>query len=299
MTSKPSIAVIGVGRLGGALALALSKKDYPVRQFVAHRRGVSKIAALIAPPPAVITADKLGKISADIVFITAPDAEIRKIADQLASLLHYRPMVFHTSGALSSEILQPLKTIGCPTGSLHPLAAISDPVTGAKNFRGVFFCIEGETAAVAAAENIVADLDGHFFSIPTRFKTLYHATAVTASGHLVALFSAAVEMLAACGLSATEARKILLPLVASTVKNLFAAPTPAQALTGTFARADVETLRQHIETLRENAPRGVLEIYLQLGKRSLHLAEEQGADAAKLLEMEKYLDAAAIAENKC
>ena len=95
-------------------------------------------------------------------------------------------------------------------------------------------------------------------------------------------------MLATCGLSETEARKILFPLVESTLKNL-STQTPAQALTGTFARADVETLRRHLETLRENASAQTIEIYRQLGMHSLHLAEQQGANAKKLAEMRKYL----------
>ncbi|MGI9037142.1 MAG: DUF2520 domain-containing protein, partial [Pyrinomonadaceae bacterium] len=129
---------------------------------------------------------------------------------------------------------------------------------------------------------------GKSFSIPTEFKTLYHAAAVTASGHLTALFSVAIEMLADCGLPDAEAQKILFPLVGSTVKNL-AAQTPAQALTGTFARADIETLRRHLETLRENVSPQMLEIYRQLGLRSLNLAVEQGANAEKLAEMKKLL----------
>ena len=291
MTSKQGIAIIGVGRLGGALALALARKNYVVRQLVSDGTGGSEIAALISPPPEIISAAELGKISAEIIFITTPDAEIRKVADDLASQLNYQPFVFHTSGALSSEILQSLKNVGCPAGSLHPLVAVSDPVAGAASFRNVFFCVEGARRAVAVAENIVADLDGKAFSIPTEFKTLYHAAAVTASGHLVALFSVAVEMLAACGLSEIEARKILLPLVESTIKNLSVQSPPA-ALTGTFARADVETLVRHLTTLRANVAPLILEIYLQLGRQSLHLAEEQGADAAKLAAMLENLTAA-------
>lgn len=283
-----SIAIIGVGRLGGALALALSKKNFRVRQLVAHRKDISKIAGLMSPPPEILTFGELEKISADIIFITAPDSEIQSVADNLANHLKHKPLVFQTSGALSSKILQSLQNIGCRTASIHPLVSVSDSAAGAKRFKNVFFCVEGEAAATAIAEKIVAALEGKSFSIPTEFKTLYHASAVTASGHLVALFSVAVEMLAACGLNETDAQKILFPLVESTVENL-SAQTPAQALTGTFARADVETLQRHLAALRENSSAEVLEIYRQLGARSLHLAEQQGADREKLAEMKECL----------
>ncbi|MGI8469452.1 MAG: Rossmann-like and DUF2520 domain-containing protein [Pyrinomonadaceae bacterium] len=279
-----SVSIIGVGRLGGALALALSRKDYAVKQLVAHQKNISKIAGLISPAPQILASGEFGKIDSEIIFITTPDAEIRMIAEKLTNTLKHKPFVFHTSGALSSEVLQSLKNIGCPTGSIHPLVSVSDSVNGAENFKNVFFCVEGLSSAVALAEKIVARLEGKSFSIPTEFKTLYHASAVMASGHLVALFSVAVEMLAACGLSETEAQKILFPLLSSTIKNL-SAQTPAKALTGTFARGDAETLRRHLETLRENASAQTLEIYRQLGLRSLHLAERQGANAEKLAEM--------------
>ncbi|MGI9036390.1 MAG: Rossmann-like and DUF2520 domain-containing protein, partial [Pyrinomonadaceae bacterium] len=229
-----SVSIIGVGRLGGALALALSKKNYAVRQLVAHRKDVSKIAGLISPAPQILSFGELEKIDSEVIFIAAPDALIRATAEKLAEKLKHEPFVFHASGALSSEILESLQKKNCPTGSIHPLISVSDSAAGAENFKNAFFCVEGEPRAVALAEQIVARLKGKSFSIPTEFKTLYHAAAVTASGHLTALFSVAVEMLADCGLPDAEAQKILFPLVGSTVKNL-ARQTPAQALTGTFA----------------------------------------------------------------
>ena len=50
------------------------------------------------------------------------------------------------------------------------------------------------------AEKLVTDLGGKSFSIETKYKTLYHASAVTACGHLVALLDVAFEMLSKCGL---------------------------------------------------------------------------------------------------
>lgn len=283
-----SVSIIGIGRLGGALAIALSNRNYSVKQLFAHQKDISKIADLVSTPPEILSSDELEKISSGIIFITTPDAKIQSVAEKLSKSLKHKPFVFHTSGALSSEILQSLKNIGCRTGSIHPLVSVSDAVAGAKSFKDIFFCVEGEPSAVALGEKIASDLGGKSFSIPTEFKTLYHASAVTASGHLVALFSAAIEMLSACGLIENEAQKILFPLVESTVENL-SAQAPAQALTGTFARADVETLRRHLEALRENASTEMLGIYRQLGLRSLHLAERQGANAERLAEMRKIL----------
>ncbi|MDQ3798982.1 MAG: DUF2520 domain-containing protein, partial [Acidobacteriota bacterium] len=116
------------------------------------------------------------------------------------------------------------------------------------------------------------------------------------SGHVTALISLAVEMLAACGLTGDAAQAVLLPLVKSTIKNL-ENQTPPQALTGTFARADVATMKRHLEAIKESSAPGLLEVYLQLGLRSLHLAEMHGAaDAENVALMKKILAAERNAE---
>ncbi|MEQ1645940.1 MAG: DUF2520 domain-containing protein [Pyrinomonadaceae bacterium] len=128
---------------------------------------------------------------------------------------------------------------------------------------------------------MVTDVGGRPFSIETKFKTLYHAAAVTACGHLVALFDASVEMMGKCGLSPEQSKEILMPLVLSTVSNLSEQDTAA-ALTGTFARADIETFTRHLTSLNENVSDELLEIYLLLGERSLELAARQGVSADRI-----------------
>ncbi|MEO8072951.1 MAG: Rossmann-like and DUF2520 domain-containing protein [Acidobacteriota bacterium] len=286
------ISIIGVGRVGGALALALSKNGYEIENLAAReKKSITKIAALIKGKPNLVSFAELGEITSDIIFITTQDFEISNVVGKLAQNQQNKSYIFHTSGALSSDILQDLKLNGCKIGSIHPLISISDPVLGAERFENAYFCVEGDEEAVETAKKIVKDLKGKAFSIETKYKTLYHASAVTACGHLVALIDAAIEMLTKCGLDEKNAQKILLPLVKSTIDNL-TTQTTAEALTGTFARADVETLEKHLEILRENVSDEALEVYLQLGKRSAHLAEVQGADARKLEKMREKLSLA-------
>jgi len=285
MASDDSILIIGIGRLGGALALALDKKDFRIENLVARDvEKANKIAESLKYKPKILTANDFSKITSDVILIAAQDSQIELIANELAEKITHKPTVFHTSGSLSSEILKRLKVAGCRTGSIHPLVSISDSHLGAERFANAFFCVEGDAEAVTIAEGIVAELGGKSFAIAAEYKTLYHASAVTASGHLVALLDAAIEMLTKCGLDKRDAQTILLPLVKSTVGNLDE-QTPAAALTGTFARADIGTLEIHLKTLRENVSPELMEIYLQLGLRSLHLAETQGANKANLDEM--------------
>lgn len=282
--------------MGGALAIALSKKGFEIENLMVRNfEKAGQVAELIAPEPNILIFDKVSAVIADIIFITTPDSEIENAAANLIAKINQKkdekPFVFHTSGSRSSEILNNLREIGCKTGSLHPLVSISDHVTGADSFRNVFFCVEGDADAVAMQKEIVEKLGGKSFSIETKYKTLYHAAAVTACGHLVALIDAALEMLEKCGLDESSGRQILLPLIKSTIENL-EQQTTAAALTGTFARADAETLRRQIDALTENVSPEALDIFLQLGRRSVHLAEMQGANREKLEEVQKVISLA-------
>jgi predicted short-subunit dehydrogenase-like oxidoreductase (DUF2520 family) len=273
-----TISIIGIGRVGGALALALPKQKYAIRNLIYRSDPAQKS---LIPDAVSCRLDDISGLDSDIIFISTQDSEIATVAKDLVSKLKRTPFVFHNSGALSSEALACLRGIGCKTGSLHPLVSISDATSGPERFAGSYFCVEGETDAVDMAKTIVADLGGIPFLIDTKFKTLYHASAVTACGHLVALFDAAVEMMTKCGVSGTESKKILLPLVKSTVTNLAERET-ADALTGTFARADIDTFVEHLKTLNTNVSDQLLEIYLLLGERSLELAAKRGVNSQKI-----------------
>jgi predicted short-subunit dehydrogenase-like oxidoreductase (DUF2520 family) len=286
-TRRTSIAVVGAGRLGSALALALSRSGYQVVALVARRAARARLAArAFSPRPLALDATQLDLIpDADLILITTPDDQIAGVAARLAGspgagrlspqARRRARVVLHASGALGSDALAPLREHNFSLGSLHPLVSISDPTAGgARNLRGAFYCLEGEGRALAASRKIVRALGGQSFSIAARDKSLYHAAAVIASGHTVALFSLAAGLLARCGLSDARARQVLLPLLASTLDNL-RAHAPDEALTGTFARADLSTVRKHLAALRDagdDAGRGALAVYALLGERSLRMA---------------------------
>lgn len=285
MKAKFNISIIGAGKLGGALAIALNKENFSIDNLIARNfETAEKIAGSINPKPKITPANDFSEIASDIILIATQDSEIETVAARLADQLKTKPIVFHTSGSLSSTVLRRLKSVGCSTGSIHPLVSISDALLGADRFADAYFCVEGDAEAVKTAEEIVGKLGGKSFFVAAEYKTLYHAAAVTACGHLIALIDAAIEMLAICGLGEKDARAILLPLVKSTVFNL-ENQTTAEALTGTFARADLATLLRHLEILRANVAPETLEIYLRLGERSLPLAATQGASRENLEKM--------------
>lgn len=302
---KPRVAVIGAGRLGSALALALGRSGYTVVALCARRAERARLVARsLSPRPLALDATQLDSLpdNADLILVTTPDDQIAQVAARLAGVFAARRaaglpqrrqrIALHASGALTSDAaLAPLGEHNFSLGSLHPLVSISDPAGGARNLRGAFYCLEGEARALTAARKIVRALGGQSFSIAAGDKSLYHAAAVIASGHTVALFSLAADLLARCGLSHARARHVLLPLLASTLDNL-RAHAPDEALTGTFARADLSTVRKHLAALhRVGNVRRATAVYALLGERSLQMAARRNkfdssvaAEIALLLE---------------
>jgi len=264
------ISIVGAGRMGGALALALDRVGHTVSRLI-YRCTTPQLKGFHRNPN-IASINEVKGFTSDAIFITTQDSEIAAAARRLESLVEGSSSVFITSGALSSRSIDNLKDIGCKIGSVHPLVSISDPVLGAARFKGAYFCVEGDPEAVRVAETIVSSLKGHSFSIPTDKKPLYHAAAVASSGHLLALIDIAIGMLEKCGLDSSEAKKILLPLIESTIDNL-KEQTIEESLTGTFARGDVETFESHLVALEKNADADLTRIYLALGLHSLEVAD--------------------------
>ena len=267
---KSDVTIIGSGRLGTTLALALARSGYTIRSLVSRGgQSARKAARLLDADVQLLAAKQLRTlIDADLFLITVPDDQIALVARELSEINADRSVTaLHTSGALSSEVLEPLREKGWHTGSIHPLMSVSGVEDA--SLEGAYWSVEGDRSAVRLGKEIVKDLGGKSFSIRTEDKPLYHAAAVMVSGNVVALFDVALEMLGECGLDRKTARAVLLPLIASTVRSL-QTKTPEESLTGTFSRGDVETVKRHLAVMRNSE---IKNLYRKLGERSLRLAD--------------------------
>lgn len=309
------MAIIGAGRLGTALGLALKSIGCKIEVVAARRAASARRAARVFGPETLalsayqLRRPALGQIQrldrCALLLITTPDDAIATVAKQLAEVFGSkrtsgsrqrtpaaRRVVLHTSGALASDILKPLRESGFAIGSLHPLVSISDSSSGAELLTHGFFSVEGDASAVRIGRSIVSDLGGESFRIASRRKALYHAAAVTASPHITALFDIAIEMLIVCGLSPRQAQRILLPLVKSTVSNL-STQAPTRALTGTFKRGDVSTVQKHLAALQAAHLPQALNAYVLLGQRSISMAKKHQSGAGGFDEITRILSRAA------
>jgi predicted short-subunit dehydrogenase-like oxidoreductase (DUF2520 family) len=289
---NPTVSIIGAGRLGQALAAALSSCNYQIVALVARRRGSAiKASKRQQDNPVALTPNRLASLPlSDLILIATPDDVIGETATKLSQTLNNGNgvTVLHTSGALASDVLDPLRRIGCETGSMHPLVSISDPVSGAWSLQYAHYCLEGTRKATTVARSLVRDLGGQSFTIKQKDKALYHAAAVMVSPHLVSLFDLASEMIVACGVRKRDARVAFAPLLQSTINNLKASETH-KALTGTFARGDIDTVRRHLDALSLKKFAAAREVYKQLGLHSLDLMKKHGLPPDRVNDIRKLL----------
>jgi predicted short-subunit dehydrogenase-like oxidoreductase (DUF2520 family) len=180
MRDLERVAVVGAGRLGTALAAALSD------------------AGLTVEGP--LRRAELPSRDAGVVLLCVPDREIRSAAASVTP----GPLVGHCSGVTT---LEPLGSH--PAFSLHPLLTV--PAVGVTSFQGVSCAVSGDPVAETLARRlgmrpiVIADDD----------RAAYHAAASMASNFLVVLENAAERVGRTAGLT----RDDLLPLVRAAVEN--------------------------------------------------------------------------------
>jgi predicted short-subunit dehydrogenase-like oxidoreductase (DUF2520 family) len=266
VTVQGSVAIIGVGRMGRGLSLALQE--------------------------AGVEATLLGRtrcpedtLRAALVLIAVPDDAMGAVAAELASgqAVGERHVVLHLSGLLDHDALRALAATGAALGSFHPLQSIADPSTASARLRGAFAGLEGDDRALDAGERLAGVLGMHPVRLAPGAKAAYHAGAVIASNYLVVLASVAERLACQAGVPPAEARALYLPLMQGTVANL--ALGPAAALTGPVRRGDAVTVRRHLAAL---AP-GDRALYRALGLAALGLAREAGLGEAPAAAVEQAL----------
>ena len=305
--SAQGLSIVGAGRLGTALGIALSKAGYDVQAVITKNPATARRAAkMIGQKSLAFSVDQLNSIRSrqaeslvrsSLILIATPDDVINSVAWKIAAFFEQKSnfsysiagrTALHTSGALSSTELRPLGRLGFATGSLHPLISISDARSGSLMFRDSFFCVEGDKTARKEAALIAEALEGKTFNIKGDSKALYHAAAVMAAGNVIALFDIAIKMLQRCGLSARRSQEVLLPLLKSSAANL-ETMNPPDALTGPFSRGDVATVRKHLAAIKAQGLDSALSVYAALGNHSLSLARGKAKRPANFSELSRLV----------
>ena len=285
---KPSVAIIGAGKVGSALGVLLQQKGYDICAVASRtKESAAKLAKILNCP--ALTSEEAA-CRAELIFITTPDRNIADTASAIASMgcLHTGQVVAHTSGAHPASKLKGVREAGALAISVHPLQSVADMEVAIKNLPGSYFALEGDEAAMPLAHQLVDDLGGKWFTVSAADKTIYHAAACVASNYLVSLMHFATGLYTKFGLSSTEAFQALYPLVQGTIANI-AQTGPAEALTGPISRGDLLTVADHMQTLQKEDPQ-LNKLYTILGQYTVQVAleknsitTEQGATLLELL----------------
>jgi predicted short-subunit dehydrogenase-like oxidoreductase (DUF2520 family) len=216
---QSTIAIVGRGRIGPALAAALSAVGHPVTG--PHGRGFDGA-------------------DADVVLICVPDGEIAAAARAVTP--RDGLLVGHCSGATGLAVLAPHEAFG-----LHPLMTVAH---GPASFAGAGAAIGGTTQRAAATARALAERLGmRPFAIADEDRAAYHAAAAIAANFLTTIEGAAERLAATAGVE----REALVPLVRAAVEN-WAALGARDALTGPIVRGDEATVERQRAAIAERTP---------------------------------------------
>lgn len=282
------IVIIGAGRLGCSLGLALKAAGYSLRAITcAHQASAQQSLKILGLASFYLEPEK-AVAQGEHIFLCVPDSQIRSLIKNLARarINWSHRFVYLTSGLLSSSVLRPLKLLGAKVASFHPIQSFSRKETPLTHWKGIFITLEGDEEAVTAGKEIIQKIGAKPLEIISKNKSLYHAACSLASNHFVSLFSVASSLIEEAGLNKSQALKVLKPLVNGTWKNIKQAG-PVNALTGPIARADLITVRHHLKALK--AFPLAREIYQKLGLAALPLAEKKGLKPFQIRALKTWL----------
>ena len=264
---KPSLFIVGWGRVGSAIAL--QAKGWRVagswsRTAAGARRAKAagiKGAAWGPKPP---------EIDADVALLTVPDASVGAMAARLARGPGAPLLVAHTSGSLDLSPLEPLLKRGVGVGSLHPFCSIVGPET---SLAGMTCAIDGSAVARKRLLALARALSLRPLRRPPRDRARYHLAASLLASSAGVLAGQGATLLRQAGLSEPEVRSALAAILHSVAGNLGRLGATG-VLTGPIVRGDAGVVARHLALLRND--RRTLEIYRALGRLALQRARDEG-----------------------
>jgi predicted short-subunit dehydrogenase-like oxidoreductase (DUF2520 family) len=270
-----TVAFVGAGRAGGALAVALAAAGHSI--VAISGRDPERAAALAERVGARPVSTALAAIrAADLTFLTVPDSAVTPVAASVAATGAglRRHGVVHCSAGLGIAAVAALRATGAAVGCLHPLQALAG-VESAPLLSGALMVVDADPVLQAPLQHLTRDLGGRAVTLPPGARALYHAAAVLAGNAPLALVSAATELLVAAGLDPPTAEQGLLALMEGALANARRAG-PGEALTGPVARGDAATVARHLAALRDHPDADAL--YRAVSREIVRLAGVEGRE---------------------
>ena len=263
---RPSIAIVGPGRLGTAIALSLARSGNRISEIISRQDRESLAAArrLSRKVGAHAAHTRSARLDADVSWFCVPDSKIAEAAREHSDREWNGKIALHSSGVLTSDALELLRDRGASVASVHPLMTFVR--SSVPDLSGVTFAVEGDPRAVRLARRIVRDLGGEMLLLRKQDKQAYHAFATMICPLLVSLLASTERVAGLAGIPRQQARRRMLPIIEQTLRN-YARLGPAKAFTGPIVRGDLETIAVHLQTL--TALPAAREAYVALAKAAI------------------------------
>lgn len=266
-----TFALAGPGRVGTSLALALAARGWRAVGVAGRRPDLptTRATALrLGCPP--LDASDIGH-GARLVVVATPDRAIEDVARRIAPALDPGALVVHCSGARGLEALAPVTTErpDALVGALHPLQTFPD--VSARRLSGAWAAVTGAPAVT----DLALELGMRPVAVPDDRRAAYHAAAVVASNHLVALLGQVARLATAAGVPGEAFEQ----LVHATIANVEARGARA-ALTGPVSRGDVDTVAAHLDAIHPSER----DAYAALALAALTLCEVDDTELRAVLE---------------
>lgn len=286
--SRPArlrVGVVGFGRVGAALAVALERAGHTVVGVSGATEPTRRRAARVLPDVDVLPADDVVR-RCDAVLLTVPDDALRGLVETLAAQRAFRPgqLVVHTSGSHGLSVLDAAASLGALRLALHPVMSFSGAPEDPDRLAGATWGITADDGLRPVAEVLVEELGGESAWVPDEARVLYHAALAWSASYVVTLVTTAVDLLTEAGVEGPA--RVLAPLVGASLDN--ALRYGDAGLTGPIARGDAGTVAGHLAALRAAAP-DVLPAYVALARLTADRALSSGrldpALAAPLLDV--------------
>lgn len=267
------VALIGPGRVGTALALALPESYRVLAVAGGHGGGAKAFQARFPLADVVPTAEAARR--AELVLLCVPDDVVAAVARQVAAEdgVAEGSRWVHTAGGLGTEALRAVRSAGGRVAACHPAQTFPDADTGRLALPGAAWAVTAGHEDLAWARALVADLGGRPFTVAEPNRVLYHAALAFGANGTSVLVAQARELLRGAGIEDPAA--FLTPLVRAAAGN--AALRGAAALTGPVRRGDAGTVGRHLDELTTTLPEAV-EVYVALARLALRQAVRAGLD---------------------
>ncbi len=252
--------IVGFGKVGKALATVLAQKGLlgaiVSNHFVEQERLIDKQKVIIYK-----NIEECENLT-EFIFLTVKDSKIQETSVRLAESLGEKlrgKYVCHCSGIYSDSILHSIEKMGASVASAHPLQTFYKFESDI--FDNIYWIVQSKNFGEFAKYLKLIGGTPVEVNFDENTRSIYHASAVSASNYMNLIVYLAKQLIFATGLDP----KVLEPLLTRTLKNNLEilSETDNLPLTGPIIRKDFESIENHLNSL--NSLPFLKKLYCQIG----------------------------------